>query len=170
MADPLHYIHPSISNFHTARTSTPWLIIIFYLCFTSIHSWDGPNPSPFCLLCAIMNLGQSSTLQYPLSPEPCHFIPFSSISGLYLMGTSNLGFYIPFPFSHGHIRSHILALRKRRREGGGSGHYATFFHVAFQFTLLFLLCTLPCRSTFGHGRRRICDDVMNFLALILLFA
>jgi hypothetical protein len=49
-----------------------------------------------------MNLGQSSTLQYPLSLEPRHFLPFSSISGLYLMGTSNLGFYIPFPFSHGH--------------------------------------------------------------------
>jgi hypothetical protein len=35
------------------------------------------------------------------------------------MGTSNLGFNTPFPFSRGYSK-HIMALRKRRREGGGN--------------------------------------------------
>jgi hypothetical protein len=98
MADPLHYIHPSISNFHTARTSTPWLITILYLCFTSIHSWDGPNLSPFCLLCAIMSLGQSSTLQYPLSLEPRHFLSFHLSLGCILWERRISVFISPFRF------------------------------------------------------------------------
>lgn len=169
MTDPLHYIHPSISSFHTARTSTPWLITIFYLCFTSIHSWDGPNPSPFCLLCAIMNLGQSSNSQYPLSLEPRHFLLFSSISGLYLMGTSNLGFNTPFPFSRGYSKPY-LGLAQEAQGGRRKWPLCYFLPRCLPIYFAFSFMYFAVSIDIWPWTQEICDDVMNFLALILLFA
>jgi hypothetical protein len=94
---PLHCIYSNILSFYPTGTPTPWLIPIFCLCFTNSHSWDGPKTSPFCLLCAIMNLGQSSNSQYPLSLEPRYFLPFFHLSLGCILWERRISVFIP-PF------------------------------------------------------------------------